>query len=222
MKKICLFLILFMISIPVFSDVMISKTQGLVEVMKPGTTTWVKAEEGSTLSMNSRISTGFNSTATLLINDSSEVTVKALTRITVEEISGNGSSGDQNTRLFMGSGRINASVKKNEASIHDFRVRTPVSTAAVRGTEFDMSPGSLSVNEGVVRFTVGNFSFGVSRGQASRITMINGQPGLLSPSKEAMVRRRVRTNTGQTDGDDDGEDSGSQSGKTGYAVITLY
>ncbi|MDA3955235.1 FecR domain-containing protein, partial [Oceanispirochaeta sp.] len=129
MKKLFDLMMIFSLSVPVFADVVISRTSGLVEVMKSGSTAWVKAEEGSLLSQNSRISTGFNSTATLLINDASEVTVKALTRIKVEEISGNGSSGDQNTRLFMGAGRINASVKKNESSIHDFRVRTPVSTA---------------------------------------------------------------------------------------------
>jgi len=224
MKKILFILVLISLSLPLFAEITISSVQGLVEIMLPGSGSWESAAVGTTLPPSSRISTGFNSNALLLINNTSEVTVKPLTRLKVEEVIGQSGSGDQQTKLFMNTGRINANVKKNEGNIHDFQIRTPVSTAAVRGTRFSFSPGKLKVEEGTVQYSVGKYSFALGRGQSITMVMANGQPVLMSPVQSILNDRRVRTNTGsETDSESETEDSTTenQSGKTGYAAIHL-
>ena len=49
-------------------------------------------------------------------------------------------------------GRVRANVRTAEGRSADFEVRTPLSTAAVRGTQFEYDGWSLSVSEGVVEF----------------------------------------------------------------------
>jgi ferric-dicitrate binding protein FerR (iron transport regulator) len=218
LKKLLFLFLIISLSSPLWADIMVDRIQGNVEVMLPGASSWSKTEKGAVLPGDCRISTGFNSSAILLINGETTVTLKALSRLTVEEATKQ-SSGAQNTRLFLGSGRIRADVKKSQGSIHDFKVRTPVATAAVRGTKFDMSSGTLEVTEGTVRFTVGSYSFSVKQGQSTKIQIINGRTGLVSPVTAALSICKVQSNTG-TDGGEVG-DSITTTGRSGYAAIEL-
>jgi len=224
MKKIFIILILTSLTLPLYAEIVISSFEGLVEIQLPGSSSWEKPEMGATLPPESKISTGFHSKALLLINNASEVTVRALTRLKVEEVMGQNYTGNQHTKLFMNSGRIDADIKRNEGSIHDFQVRTPVSTAAVRGTRFSFSPGELSVEEGVVQYTVGNYRFSLNRGQSISLSMSNGQPALQAPLQSILNSKRVQTradkesDTGENAFDDATE---NQSGETGYAAIHL-
>jgi hypothetical protein len=47
-------------------------------------------------------------------------------------------------------GKVTAQVKTTAGLKHDFKLRSPVSTAAVRGTEFEYDGWRLSVEEGQV------------------------------------------------------------------------
>ena len=64
-------------------------------------------------------------------------------------ISGN----NVNTKLNLKLGRIKADVKTSEGLKHDFTLRTPVSTAAVRGTVFESSVRKLEVVTGRISFS---------------------------------------------------------------------
>ena len=216
MKKLLFILLILSLSSPLWADITVDKIQGNVEIMLPGAMSWSKTEQGAELPGDCRISTGFNSSAVLLVNGETRITLKALSRLTVEEAAKQ-SDGTQNTRLYLGSGRIRADVKKSQGRIHDFKVRTPVATAAVRGTSFDMASGRLDVTEGTVTFTVGSYSFSVKGGQSSRVSVVNGRPGLLSPTEAVLTNRQVQSSTGNT-GRADGSDS---SGRSGYASIEL-
>ncbi|MDC7234650.1 MAG: FecR family protein [Spirochaetales bacterium] len=214
MKKTIILLILFTACSPLWAQVTIDRIQGNVEIQLPGESSWQKAEQGAVLPDSARISTGFNSTARLLVNGETTVSLKALSRLTVEEATRQ-NNGSQNTKLFLGSGRIRADVRRTDGSIHDFKVGTPVATAAVRGTSFDMGSGTLRVSEGTVTYTVGSYSFSVQRGQSANIRLINGRPGLIPTAEDLLSERQVSINTGGSTAD-----SGS-AGKTGYAVIEL-
>lgn len=120
MKKLLFLLLIVSLSSPLWADIMVDKIQGNVEVMLPGAASWSKTEVGAVLPGDCRISTGFNSSAILLVNGETTVTLKALSRLTVEEATKQ-SSGAQNTRLFLGSGRIRADVRKSQGSIHDLK-----------------------------------------------------------------------------------------------------
>jgi hypothetical protein len=109
----------------------VESVTGKVEIYKENS--WRPLTAGTTLSKGDIISTGFNSEAVVSIKDSS-VKLSALTRMTVEQLTENDKK--EKTQLFIDSGKITASVKHAENKRTDFKVRSPVSTASVRGTNF--------------------------------------------------------------------------------------
>ena len=151
MKYLLLFFLTIFIS-PLFSADLITvlSTQGKVEIKQPGES-WSKAVEGQTIPEGSVISTGFKSSAELDLSGSSTVYIKQLTRMGVDKLA---ISGKQvNTKLNLKLGRIKADVKTSKGLRHNFTLKTPVSTAAVRGTVFESSVRKLEVVTGRISFT---------------------------------------------------------------------
>jgi hypothetical protein len=111
---------------------------------------WVPVKVGMSLGMGTTISTGFNSTAVLDLGPS-VLMVKALTRLRLNELVAR--EGTVKTDLFLQVGKISAEVKRAEGLTQDFKVKSPVSTAAVRGTGFDYDGYELYVYEGTVTYT---------------------------------------------------------------------
>lgn len=102
---------------------------------------WVQVKNGDILSSGSVISTGFKSTAVLNIGESL-IEVRALTRLTIEEI--REQNQNYNTTMFLDAGSIKADIKKSENKRVGFKVRTTVATASVRGTSGEIySDGTL-------------------------------------------------------------------------------
>ena len=102
---------------------------------------WIQLKNGDTLTSGSVISTGFRSSAILYIGDSL-IEVKALTRLTIEEIIEQNKN--YNTTMFLDAGNIKADIKKSENKRVGFKVRTSVATASVRGTSGEIySDGTL-------------------------------------------------------------------------------
>jgi hypothetical protein len=132
---------------------------GKVEVMAPGGA-WKPAVKGMTLAKNSSISTGFKSLAVLSLG-SSTLTVKPLTKLTLEELVK--AEGGDIVKLFLNTGRVSAQVSAPAGGATDFSVKSPTATASVRGTWFDFDGANLAVNEGTVVF------FG-SNGQAVAVS----------------------------------------------------
>lgn len=127
----------------------LGQISGKVEIQKPGSS-WQSASEGMILPTNAKISTGFASEAKVVM-ENAEITVQPLTRMTLQEYTN--SSDTTTTKLFLGSGRIRTDVKSSDRRINDFQVRSPVATAAVRGTSFVFDGIRLQVVEGRVDFS---------------------------------------------------------------------
>lgn len=144
--------------------------RGRVEV-RPNGGEWQNAEEGMVVSVGSTVSTGFNAETILNLGESS-LTVKALSRLTIEELIER--EGLLETNLSLPVGRVRGEVRRTEGLQNDFNIRGAVATAAVRGTDFEFDGVNLHVEEG--RVNVAN-RFGhqvaVSGGEAS--TTVQGE-----------------------------------------------
>ena len=151
MKKNVFFILLILLH-SVFSlsadESTVKQVKGIVEI-KQGQAGWIKAENGMKLSPGILISTGFKSSAILEL-DNSEIYLKQLTRISIDEISKSGNTVKTNLNLSLG--RVKANVKTSEGLKHNFTLKTPVSTAAVRGTVFESGVRSLDVESGSIRY----------------------------------------------------------------------
>ena len=142
MKKVfVLLLVLFSTSI-IFAatDVaVVNSVVGKVEVQVNDS--WIQLKNGDILTSGSIISTGFKSSAVLYIGKSL-IEVRALTRLTIEEIVEQNQN--YNTTMFLDAGNIKADIKKSENKRVGFKVRTSVATASVRGTSGEIySDGTL-------------------------------------------------------------------------------
>jgi hypothetical protein len=126
---------------------------GTVEIKAPGSAVWVSAAAGDRIEKNTLISTGFRSTAVLVLGDS-VITVRPVTRLSLEEIIKN--QGGEQVNLYLQTGRIRAEVKPPTGGRTDFTVRSPSATASVRGTAFEFDTENLRVDEGRVVYSLAN------------------------------------------------------------------
>ena len=113
----------------------VTEISGRVEVKLPKEE-WKPAEVGMNLSNGTFISTGFKSEAKLLVGPS-EVNVRQLTRMELDQLVAQGDT--LTTGINLRVGNLRANVNTAEGLSNDFQIRTPVSTAAVRGTQLDLS-----------------------------------------------------------------------------------
>lgn len=127
----------------------LSSVSGKVELQNPGEKAWRPARAGMEVPIRATISTGFNGRAVLKIG-ASALTVEALTRLRIDELATQNKVAT--TRLSMPVGRIRVEVKSVGDISNDFRIRTPLSTAAVRGTGFETDGELIRVFEHVVAF----------------------------------------------------------------------
>ena len=128
------------------SQAVVRWVAGRVEVMEPGAG-WSAAAVGMRLPLGATISTSFNSEATLEVG-AATLQVRPLSRMRIDQLLE--AEGTVSTELFLRVGRVRAEVKTVEGLRQDFTVRSPVSTAAVRGTAFGYDGVNLEVEEGLV------------------------------------------------------------------------
>ncbi len=124
----------------------VSEVTGNVEVRTSSEGSWEPVEEGDMVPVGATISTSFNSRAVLAIGESS-LTVRPLTRIRIAELAEE--QDIDRSEIELPVGRMRANVRSAERRA-EFRVTSPLATAAVRGTEFDFDGVNLSVSEGTV------------------------------------------------------------------------
>jgi hypothetical protein len=122
---------------------------GKVEILS-AQQTWVPVKSSMSLGLGTTISTGFNSTAVLELGPS-VLMVKPLTRLRLNELVAR--EGTVKTDLFLQVGKVRAEVKSAEGLTQDFKIKSPVSTAAVRGTGFEYDGYELYVFEGRVTYS---------------------------------------------------------------------
>ncbi|MEL3912965.1 FecR family protein [Treponema pedis] len=131
MKKLILaavFIFCFFIPLSAVSAEIIA-VKGKAEIKQNGV--WVAAKQGDVVSAGNTISTAFKSELTLRI-DGSTVIVQPLTRLTVEEIAAKAET--VSSKVYLNVGSVKADIKPASTKKVEFKVRTPVATASVRGT----------------------------------------------------------------------------------------
>lgn len=111
-------------------DAEVISLEGKAQVSSNGTS-WSPLAVGSKVSQGSEIQTGFKSQLKLKVKGS-VVTLNAMTRIKVDQLSEKG--GVDNTVVSMKIGSLTSNVKKVEDRRAGFTVKGPAATASVRGT----------------------------------------------------------------------------------------
>ena len=164
----------------------ITEVAGKVECKLPGTD-WVAAKTGTVLPAGSLISTGFKSTA-ILKTESATLTVKPVTRLSLEELVK--SEGTTKTQMFLMAGRVKAEVTPRKGEQAEFKVKSPTATASVRGTGFEFDGQNLLVDHGAVQFE-SDTGIGVSQ------TVVSGEFSTLSQT--GTVTAPVAVATGDSD-----------------------
>ena len=149
-KTITTLMLLLIFTIPIFAGIqaVVKETKGKVEIKLPFKN-WQRARKGMIVPKNAVISTGFRSSAVISMGKSI-LQVRQLTRLKLEELIEK--KGTVSTSLYLRIGKIRATVKSSRGVRQNFKLKSPVSTAAVRGTDFDYDGIRLQVYEGVVQF----------------------------------------------------------------------
>ena len=147
---IALVLLLAVLDVGAQSRVAFKTVTGKVEIQNPGEQTWQPASTGMEVPVQATISTGFGGSAVLEMG-ASTLTIHQLTRLRIDELTTQNNVA--RTNVFMPVGRIRAEVKSTAGSKTDFTLRSPDSTAAVRGTGFESDGVRLQVFESVVTFS---------------------------------------------------------------------
>lgn len=130
-------------------SVLIKTFAGKVEY-RSGSDAWKPVAEGMKLPFGSTISTGFDSRAVLEI-DTATLSVAPLTRMAIKDLVEK--NGVVSTGVYLQVGKIKTQVKKVEGIQNDFVIKSPVTTASVRGTIFDFDSVNTGVEEGIVLMT---------------------------------------------------------------------
>ncbi|MCK4516803.1 MAG: FecR domain-containing protein [Spirochaetaceae bacterium] len=205
-KTVVLLFLLAVLASPLFAqDAVIREVSGKVE-FRLGSGAWRAVTVGRQLALNATISTGFGASAVIRIGEGangSVLEVGQLTRLTLEELVQR--EGTLSTSVFVPVGRVRATVSTAQGRSADFRVRGPLSTAAVRGTGFETNGWQLSVTEGIVEF-VNALGEGreISPGQISVTT--GGAPS--DPADELNRRADIGDGRGPSDFGDGQRSSG--------------
>lgn len=160
MKKIIAVMLLITVALAAFAaDVTVVSISGTVEIREPGGA-WAPASAGQIISTDSWISTGFGSRAKMSAGGM-ELNLQPLTRVSITSLTEDRSSGGRTvsrTAVSLQTGRVRATrppaTRATRRDI-DFRVSTPVATAAVRGTDFELSFDKLVTYEGLVSYSQG-------------------------------------------------------------------
>lgn len=147
MKNFSMILVLVLLSVSLGAQGVVTNIKGKVEVQAPGQG-WEPAEINSPITLESQISTGFNSQATVVL-DKNTVVVRPLTRMSLGAYTQK--EGLTTTTLRLTAGRVRVNVNSTEDRKNSFTVQTPVATASVRGTVFEFDGFRLEVEEGVVQ-----------------------------------------------------------------------
>ena len=146
----------------------IREMTGEVELKRAGSSSFVKASAGDTVTQNTIISTGFRSTAIIAIG-SSVITVRPLTRLSLAEIQS--SENSENVNINLQSGRVRVDVKPPSGTRASLSVQSPSTTASVRGTEFEMDVDRMNAISGKIIYKGKNGSAViVTGGNASTIS----------------------------------------------------
>ena len=112
-----------------------------------GSGVWKPAKTGGIISAGSIISTGFKSEATVKLG-TSILSIRPLTRMTLRQLVERDDVVD--TEVYLDVGKVKAEVNSLNNKKNGFSVKTPVATASVRGTVYEVSDREVRVLSGNV------------------------------------------------------------------------
>ena len=151
MKKKVLVLFLSTIALGLFAqDGVIRQLSGTVELMHPGAANFVAAAIGDEVTQDTVISTGFRSNALIAVGNSTLITVRPLTRLTLTEISS--AAGMETLNANLQAGRVRVDVTPPAGTRASMTVSSPSATASVRGTTLFFDGKNIGVTGGLVEF----------------------------------------------------------------------
>lgn len=158
-----------------------------------GTAAFSPAADGDIVNNGDRVQTAQNSHALVTFFDGSTLEIEPATTVQIEEAQGT-ASGAISIRISQTLGRTWASVQKLTRADSKFEVRTPMLTAAVRGTGFFtevLADGTSSVQttDGIVEVTAQGQSVLVGAGQTTTVQP-NSPP--TAPGASAPPPNRLR------------------------------
>ena len=163
----------------------IAEFSGNVEIKRGGQTVFVPAKTGDILFSDTVVSTGFKSSALIIIG-STIITVRPLTNLSLSELIATAGTETVNVNLL--AGRIRVDVKAPAGTRANMSVIAPAATASVRGTSFEFDTQKLAVLEGVVEFSdnkgrlvIVNAGFGCELNAKGRVS------AAINANKEALV-----------------------------------
>lgn len=171
------------------------------------TTVIVSAGESLAVSGSDTIEVSANAAAELYLFEGSVVELAENTMLELTELAENSSEHQIYLTLF--NGRILNRVTKLLGINDAYEVRTPSSTASVRGTifsveVFDENTTQVIVSEGIVEVSLGNESAEVGAGEM--VTAVTGQPLNIEPASSSPIIPATTPNqapdepsTGQSD-----------------------
>lgn len=185
MKKIVTILVLLAVAFYSFAlDGIVMEVLGKVE--KQVDNSWIALKKGDVLVPGDIVSTGFKSEAVISIGES-VITVKALTRMTIEQLYEKNKNHVSSVYLDVGS--VSADVKPVTNKRVGFTVKTPAVTASVRGT------AGIVYAYGKVEGIRGKW--GLSAPQPKNINLDRGDVVALTESVENQTMEGIELNQEQ-------------------------
>ncbi len=168
MKRMLFMILVLIITITAygFADMKVQQTEGVVQYRLPEGSQWEALSLGQVLPQGATVISGSNGAAVLGAGNAT-IEIDPLSRVVIS--TSQMSTQQENTELTMRYGRVRSQVRRSQNRGTNFSVFSPVSTAAVRGTDFVFSGQELTVYEGDVAFSnlVGQ-QHSVRAGQTSR------------------------------------------------------
>jgi len=222
MKKILISVILITLaSMALYAaDAKVINVTGKVEIKEPGGS-WSPLSPGQVVSTKSMVSTGFGSSAKILVGGM-ELNLRPLTRVVIDSLNESGNKVSTNVSLRTGQVRATKprAARTTERAI-DFRVSTPVATAAVRGTDFNLSFNKIETYEGLVQFSQGQ-AVVYTPGGASTWAVVGERPK--DPASLVSERWEVVPVAGSMVGENTVTDflSDMSSGMTGSVQLDIF
>ena len=161
-------LILILLGVNAFAQSgVVKELTGTVEIKTAGAAAFVPAVPGMEVRQDTLISTGFKSMA-LIEMGSTIIAVRPLTRLSLTEIQA--STGMETINVNLQAGRVRVDVKPPAGTRASMSVTSPIATASVRGTGFEMDKSYIYVDDGTVYFKGNNgYTIQVAKGSYSSI-----------------------------------------------------
>ncbi|MCX5782412.1 MAG: FecR family protein [Elusimicrobia bacterium] len=143
MRKLLVLFSICLLSATLYAEVKVSLASGDVAVFVSNQ--WIQANEGAVLNTADKIKTSGNSIAILVVDEKTQIWVNENSELSIASLG-------QESFFDLLAGKVRSKVKLLQGQ--KFRIKTPVSVATVRGTDFVTTyEGGLFVFEGRVEFT---------------------------------------------------------------------